>query len=93
MKSGQTVLHLASYRETALVGRYPACQLPSPQLVKALLTVGANPNAVDATGNTALHLAALANPCPPELAQILLDHGCHLVCLEYTGELNLFLID
>lgn len=79
MKSGQTVLHLACYRETGLVGRYPACQLPSAQLVKALLKVGADPNAVDALGNTALHLAALANPCPPELAQILLDNGCHLV--------------
>lgn len=79
IRSGRTALHLACYREAALVGRYPACQFPSPQLAKALLMVGANPNAKDEAGNTALHLAALARPCPPQLAQTLVEHGAHLV--------------
>lgn len=55
------------------------CQLPSARLAKALLQVGADPNAQDDDGNTPLHLAALSRPCPPELAQILLEHGAHLV--------------
>lgn len=79
IRSGRTALHLACYREAALVGRYPACQFPSPQLVKALLAVGADPNVKDEAGNTALHLAALARPCPPSLAQTLVEHGAHLV--------------
>lgn len=79
IRSGRTALHLACYREAALVGRYPACQFPSPQLAKALLQVGADPNAKDEAGNTALHLAALARPCPPSLAQTLVEHGAHLV--------------
>lgn len=41
--------------------------------------VGADPNIRDEAGNTALHLAALARPCPPSLAQTLIEHGAHLV--------------
>lgn len=48
--------------------------------MKALLKVGADPNIQDEAGNTALHLAALARPCPPVLAQTLVEHGAHLVC-------------
>lgn len=78
-RSGRTALHYVCYREGALVGRYPACQFPSPALAKNLLMVGADPNAKDDFGNTPLHLAAKAGPCPAILAKTLVDHGAHLV--------------
>lgn len=81
VKQGRTALHLACNREAALVGRYPVCQFPLPQLVKALLLVGADPNALDEEGNSPLHLSALARPCPASLAQALVEHGGHLVRL------------
>lgn len=87
MKSGRSALHLACNREAALVGRYPVCQFPLPQLVKALLMVGADPNSLDDDGNAPLHLAALARPCPASLAQALVEHGAHLVSLN-AGKLT-----
>ncbi|XP_055637312.1 protein fem-1 homolog CG6966 isoform X1 [Toxorhynchites rutilus septentrionalis] len=85
-KSGRTALHLACYKEAALVGRYPACQLPSPRLAKALLQVGADPNAQDEAGNTPLHLAALTRPCPSSLALTLLEYGAHLDTKNLDGD-------
>lgn len=79
-KFGRTPLHIACNREAALVGRYPACQLPSPQLAKSLLLVGADPTQIDVDGNSPLHLAALARPCPRNLVTYLVEHGAHLVC-------------
>lgn len=43
-RAGRSVLHLACARDSALVGRYPACQFPSPALADLLLTVGADVN-------------------------------------------------
>lgn len=86
IRSGRTPLHLACYREAALVGRYPACQFPSPHLAKALLMVGADPNTTDENGNTPLHLAALARPCPAILAKTLIENGAHLDTRNKDGE-------
>lgn len=77
---------MACCREAALVGRYPACQFPSPHLVDVLLRVGAEPNSRDEEGNTPLHLAAMARPCPPRLAQTLLDNGAHIDTVNNNGE-------
>ncbi|XP_055375496.1 protein fem-1 homolog CG6966 [Condylostylus longicornis] len=85
IRSGRTALHLACYRGASL-GRYPPCQFPSTHLTKALLMVGADPNARDEDGNTPLHLAAISNPCRPELAKILIEYGAHLDTRNKHGE-------
>ncbi|KAK9752173.1 Ankyrin repeats (3 copies) [Popillia japonica] len=51
---GRTALHVACCKEAALVGRYPACQFPSPHLAEILLKVGADANAKDEDAKTLL---------------------------------------
>lgn len=38
-KSGRTMLHLACCRDVAILGRYPACQFPSPHLAEVSKSV------------------------------------------------------
>ncbi|XP_016999065.2 protein fem-1 homolog CG6966 [Drosophila takahashii] len=81
----RTALHYACYREGTLAGRYPSCQFPSVTLAKALLEVGADPNAIDESGNTPLHLATM-QPYVEPLSHILLEGGAHLDTKNYAGE-------
>lgn len=82
-KCGRTALHLACLRDAALLGR---CQFPSPHLTEVLLKLGADPNDRDDYGNTPLHLAAEAKPCPASVPQILLNYGADIDLANNYGD-------
>ena len=74
----QTALHLACTKEASTVGRYPVCSFPSVDVVRLLVEVGASVHAVDMDLNTPLHVAAMNNPCQPDIMRVLLDAGAHI---------------
>ena len=61
---GETILHKASFATNL-------------ELVQTLLSVGADPNAVDVSNSTPLHCAASAGSLPT--VQLLLDFGANLM--------------
>jgi len=76
-RGGCTPLHLACARDSSSVGRYPICVFPSVPAISLLLECGADPDARDEEGNTALHTAAQNKPAKPAVIQALLEHGSH----------------
>ncbi|XP_013773127.1 protein fem-1 homolog C-like [Limulus polyphemus] len=77
-RNGWTPLHLACYRDSLSVGRYPVCSFPSIEVVNLLLEVGALPNTVDYDNNTPLHVTAMNKPFAHNIFKLLLQHGAHL---------------
>lgn len=90
-RNGWTPLHLACFKDSSTLGRYPVFTFPSSEVVDLLLEVGACPNALDLGNNTPLHIAAMNKPCARAVFKSLLNHGAHLdICnLENQTPLHL----
>lgn len=81
------MLHLVFSERSTILGagpKTPSFKFPSPHLIKALLKVGADVSATDATGSTVLHLAAMFYP-PIDLVNMLLEAGTHLDAANKMG--------
>ncbi|CAD1480545.1 unnamed protein product, partial [Heterotrigona itama] len=83
----RNVLHLIFSERGTIFGPEPKSStylFPSAHLIKALIKVGADVTARDATGSTVLHLAAMFYPLP-DLIVILLDAGAHIDAVNKMG--------
>ena len=70
---GNTLLHLAAWHETPIKedNVRSVCKLPCVETMKLILHAGGDVNAVNAEGNTPLHLAVKFKPAEPEDVEIL----------------------
>ncbi|XP_077556474.1 protein fem-1 homolog CG6966 [Haemaphysalis longicornis] len=84
---GETCLHLACGRAPPARALGAVCQeaFPAPPLVRLLLELGADPDAVDHEGRTPLHVAARSKPCSRAAALALLARGAHLDRTDRAG--------
>ena len=85
-RGGVSPLHLACSRDSSSVGRYPICQFPSQEAIQLLVECGADPEAVDESNNTPLHVAAANRPAKPVMVETLLRAGVHLDAVNREGK-------
>lgn len=81
-----SLLHLACSRDTTEVGRYPICKFPSLDVINLLIEVGADPNALDQGGNSALHIAAKDVPSDRQVLKVLIESGSHIDACNNKGD-------
>ncbi|XP_076231930.1 protein fem-1 homolog CG6966 [Calliopsis andreniformis] len=85
-KHGRDMLQLIHSGKCTLVNKYSRSKLPSLQIVTALIKAGADVNARDDDGNTALHLTALSHIWRRDFAITLLDAGAHIDVVNNEGK-------
>lgn len=85
-RHGRDILQLIHSGKCTLVSKYSAFDFPSPHLVSALIKVGADVNARDDDGNTALHLTGLSHAWPRDVAITLLENGAHIDTVNNEGK-------
>ncbi len=77
--SKEDVVGLFLYGDTNIVKQKPvlilAIETQNTEIVKALLTAGADPNTKTTSGGTALYYAVGAEQSAPEMTALLLEHG------------------
>ena len=79
----------ASVEDAGVGGRPPVASAAAGGCLEALqllLGSGADPNAADLLGNTALHLAVTALPDPSDVIRTLLIHGADKTRRNLAGE-------
>lgn len=86
--NGVTLLHIAcSKAEHSELGKLAAGALPSIEVAKLLIEVGADVSATDFDGDTPLHTATRVKPLKPELIRFLLQNGAHWDQRNGKGEI------
>lgn len=91
--TGQTFLHLAIDHRTSLVADEFYSQFPSAAVVDVLVECGADADALDDDGNTALYLSVVASksssadaPETVQIAESLLRRGAHVDAVNRDGD-------
>jgi len=78
LSSGATLLHIACAKDKHQgLGKLPSGSLPSLEVAKLLIEVGADVSATDDEGDTPLHTATSVKPLKTELIRFLLQSGAH----------------
>jgi cytohesin len=94
LDDGRTPLIVAAQGETTGAGariRGGAAEARVRESVKRLMSLGADVNAVDRDGNTALHVLARRRPAFDSVIQLLLEHGALIEPMNRKGETPLAL--
>jgi len=86
--NGYTLLHIACSKDNQQgMGKLSAGLLPSLEVAKLLIEVGADVSSTDADGDTPLHSATRIKPLKTELIRFLLQSGAHWDQKNKKGEI------